>query len=210
MLFFLLSDAITSYSSKKRGLARKWTTVLVCKSKEDADQWLTETKSFGYICQPIFYCDHSKKNRPGNFQCEANMRIRYGKDLSAPSLALIQTTGVHDHKSLKDNGLSSPIKNSINEKDEPCRGMTARMIQQKLQTEPCVSGFSYPQSSKYRIRKVESSHSIDAATSGDHPWFNPNFLLYQNYAKNTRLTSKKLLLTDFRMFMSCSDQERIQ
>uniref|UniRef100_A0A915DW58 Uncharacterized protein n=1 Tax=Ditylenchus dipsaci TaxID=166011 RepID=A0A915DW58_9BILA len=61
------------------------------------------------------------------------MRIRYGKYLSAPSLASIQTTGVHDHKSLKDNGLSSPIKNSINEKDEPCRGMTARMIQQKLQ-----------------------------------------------------------------------------
>uniref|UniRef100_A0A915EG76 Uncharacterized protein n=1 Tax=Ditylenchus dipsaci TaxID=166011 RepID=A0A915EG76_9BILA len=130
MLLFLLSDAITSYS------------MLVCKSKEDADQWLTENKelwiyhysseTFKYANQ-IFYCDHSKKNRPGNFQCEANMRIRYGKDLSAPSLALIQTTGVHDHKSLKDNGLSSPIKNSINEKDEPCRGMTARMIEQKLQ-----------------------------------------------------------------------------
>uniref|UniRef100_A0A915DWM3 Uncharacterized protein n=1 Tax=Ditylenchus dipsaci TaxID=166011 RepID=A0A915DWM3_9BILA len=122
---------------KKRGPARKWTTVLVCKSKEDADQWLTENKelwiyhysseTFKYANQ-IFYCDHPKKNRPGNL-----LRIRYGKDLSAPSLALIQTTGVHDHKSLKDNGLSSPIKNSINKKDEPCRGMAARMIQQKLQ-----------------------------------------------------------------------------
>uniref|UniRef100_A0A915CRX0 Uncharacterized protein n=1 Tax=Ditylenchus dipsaci TaxID=166011 RepID=A0A915CRX0_9BILA len=111
------------------------------------------SETFKYANQ-IFYCDHSKKNRPGNFQCEANMRIRYGKDLSAPSLALIQTTGVHDHKSLKDNGLSSPIKNSINEKDEPCRGMTARMIQQKLQTEPCVSGLQLP-----TIKQIQNQKS---------------------------------------------------
>uniref|UniRef100_A0A915EMJ0 Uncharacterized protein n=1 Tax=Ditylenchus dipsaci TaxID=166011 RepID=A0A915EMJ0_9BILA len=113
----------------------------VCKCKEDADEWLAENECFWiyhYIHNTMKYedqvycCDHSSKNRPVHSQCKANMRIRYGKDLSALSVAFIQTTGEHDYKSLRDNGLSSPVKESINAKDEPSRVMTARMQKKQI------------------------------------------------------------------------------
>uniref|UniRef100_A0A915DV57 Coatomer subunit gamma n=1 Tax=Ditylenchus dipsaci TaxID=166011 RepID=A0A915DV57_9BILA len=47
-----------------------------------------------------------------------------------------QTTGLHDHKRLKDNGLSTPVKEKIQALDEPNIGKTARQIQRALQDDP--------------------------------------------------------------------------
>uniref|UniRef100_A0A915D5Y8 Uncharacterized protein n=1 Tax=Ditylenchus dipsaci TaxID=166011 RepID=A0A915D5Y8_9BILA len=78
----------------------------VCKYKEDADEWLAENECFWIYhyshnimkyADQVYCCDHSSKNRPGHFQCKANMRIRYRKDLSALSVAFIQTTREPDH-----------------------------------------------------------------------------------------------------------------
>uniref|UniRef100_A0A915E1D5 Uncharacterized protein n=1 Tax=Ditylenchus dipsaci TaxID=166011 RepID=A0A915E1D5_9BILA len=65
------------------------------------------------------------------------MQGKYANPLWKRSLCIIG--GIHSKdwrtrsQSLRDNGLSSPVKESINAKDKPSRGMTARMIQQKLQ-----------------------------------------------------------------------------
>uniref|UniRef100_A0A915DJ37 Uncharacterized protein n=1 Tax=Ditylenchus dipsaci TaxID=166011 RepID=A0A915DJ37_9BILA len=49
--------------TKKRGPNKEWTTLVVCKYKEDADEWLAETNAFGF--NQVYCCDHSSKNRPG-------------------------------------------------------------------------------------------------------------------------------------------------
>uniref|UniRef100_A0A915DU07 Uncharacterized protein n=1 Tax=Ditylenchus dipsaci TaxID=166011 RepID=A0A915DU07_9BILA len=61
----------------------------------------------------IYRCDHSKRNRPGHFDCGTGMRVRYVKDLNTSSEALIQTRRKNWHKRFKDIGLSSPVKQSI-------------------------------------------------------------------------------------------------
>ena len=61
------------------------------------------------------------------------MRIRYTKNLNMASVAFIQRSGEHDHTMLADNDLSRPVRKSIEEKDEPSGGMTARVIQRKIQ-----------------------------------------------------------------------------
>ena len=61
------------------------------------------------------------------------MRIRYTKNLNVASVAFIQRSGEHDHTMLADNGLSSLVRKSIEEKDEPSEGMTARVIQRNIQ-----------------------------------------------------------------------------
>uniref|UniRef100_A0A915EPN4 MULE transposase domain-containing protein n=1 Tax=Ditylenchus dipsaci TaxID=166011 RepID=A0A915EPN4_9BILA len=105
---------------KKRGIAREWITVKECSSKEDTDKWMDEN---------------------GGSWIRATMRIRYAKDLMATSKAFIQTSEEYDHE-LKDTGLSSPVKMSTEKKDEPCGGMTARVIQRKLKKELELSGIS--------------------------------------------------------------------
>uniref|UniRef100_A0A915DZH0 Cathepsin propeptide inhibitor domain-containing protein n=1 Tax=Ditylenchus dipsaci TaxID=166011 RepID=A0A915DZH0_9BILA len=77
-------------------------------------------------------------------ECKAGMRIRYLRNLSVASKAWIQTTGEHDHRMLHDKGLSSPVKRSIEAKDEPFGGMTASRIARKLQTEPELAELKLP------------------------------------------------------------------
>uniref|UniRef100_A0A915E2X6 Uncharacterized protein n=1 Tax=Ditylenchus dipsaci TaxID=166011 RepID=A0A915E2X6_9BILA len=121
---------------KKRGAAREWIKECKkifryfekeCKSKEDTDQWMDENnglwihdckRSTVKFADIVYYCDHSGRNRPGNFNCTAAMRMRYAKDLTATSMAFIQTSGEHDHDRLKDTNLSSPVKISIKNKED--------------------------------------------------------------------------------------------
>jgi hypothetical protein len=85
----------------------------------------------------IFSCDHSARNRPVYFDCRMMMRIRTLKNHEAPAVAFIQTSGEHDHKRLKDKGLSTPVKQKIEAKDSPSGGSTARVMQRDLQVSLC-------------------------------------------------------------------------
>uniref|UniRef100_A0A915D118 Uncharacterized protein n=1 Tax=Ditylenchus dipsaci TaxID=166011 RepID=A0A915D118_9BILA len=97
----------------------------VCKRKEDADEWLAENECFWiyhYIHNTMKYedqvycCDHSSKNRPG---------ISNAKQIFE---SVMENISLH----YRDNGLSSPVKESINAKDEPSRVMTARMQKKQI------------------------------------------------------------------------------
>uniref|UniRef100_A0A915DFS6 Uncharacterized protein n=1 Tax=Ditylenchus dipsaci TaxID=166011 RepID=A0A915DFS6_9BILA len=136
-----INDSVQNQGDQtnKQGAARIWTTVKECTSKEDLDQWMVENKdSWSYksnsrniskkFADEIHRCDHSKRNRPGYFNCIVGMRVRYVKDLNTSSKALIQTSGENWHKRFKDTSLSSPLKESIEEKDDPFEGMTASLI----------------------------------------------------------------------------------
>jgi hypothetical protein len=77
----------------------------------------------------LYECKNSNKNRSGGFDCKAQVRIRY----IDPSNQLIQTSGGHDHKRLKDDGLSTPVKQKIREQGTPLSGKTPRVMQRALQ-----------------------------------------------------------------------------
>jgi hypothetical protein len=121
-----------------RGPAALWTTVMQCHTKEELDTWLADNPNWrSYTTQDglkeatdVYSCKYSSRNREGKFDCKAKMRIRYPKN-SSP--ALIQMTGEHEHTRLKDDGLSTPVKQRIQAHDEPHSGRTAGQIQRALE-----------------------------------------------------------------------------
>jgi hypothetical protein len=89
---------------------------------------LLKTIKGGKMDTDLYECDHSKKNRRGAFDCKAQMRIRY----IDPTSQLIQTSGEHCHTRLKDDGLSTPVKQKVREMDTPLSGKTPRVMQRAL------------------------------------------------------------------------------